>query len=79
MIWAMILAAGQSKRMGKSKLLLPFGEKTIIETVIENVIQSKAEKILVVLGSNREEVEVETPSILKDIDDMEDYRRELKK
>jgi len=52
MIWAIILAAGESKRMGKPKLLLPFGEKTIIETVIDNVIQSKVEKILVVLGSN---------------------------
>lgn len=57
MIWAMILAAGESKRMGKPKLLLPFGEKTIIETVIESVVQSKVEKILVVLGSNREKIE----------------------
>lgn len=53
----MILAAGESKRMGKPKLLLPFGEKTMIETVIDRVIQSKVEKILVVLGSNREKIE----------------------
>ncbi|MBL7082753.1 MAG: NTP transferase domain-containing protein, partial [Candidatus Aminicenantes bacterium] len=51
MVWAMILAAGESKRMGKSKLLLPFGGKTIIETVIKSVIQSKVEGVLVVLGS----------------------------
>lgn len=57
MIWAMILAAGESKRMGKPKLLLPFGEKTMIEAVIGNVVQSKAENILVVLGSDREKVE----------------------
>ena len=57
MIWAVILAAGESKRMGEAKLLLPFGEKTIIETVIDNVVQSKVEKILVVLGSNREKIE----------------------
>lgn len=57
MIWAMILAAGESKRMRKPKLLLPFGEKTIIETVIDNVVQSKVEKILVILGSNREKIE----------------------
>ena len=57
MIWAVILAAGESKRMGEAKLLLPFGEKTIIETVINNVIQSKVEKILVVLGSAREKIE----------------------
>ncbi len=57
MIWAMILAAGESKRMGKPKLLLPYGEKTIIETVIDSVIRSKVEKILVVLGANREKIE----------------------
>ena len=57
MIWAMIIAAGESRRMGKPKLLLPFGEKTIIETVIENAVQSKAEKVLVVLGSDWEEIE----------------------
>ena len=53
----MILAAGESKRMGKPKLLLPFGEKTMIETVIDRVIQSNVERILVVLGSNREKIE----------------------
>lgn len=57
MIWAVILAAGESKRMGKPKLLLPFGKKTIIETVIESVIQSKIDKVLVVLGSEREKIE----------------------
>ena len=57
MVWAVILAAGESKRMGEAKLLLPFGEKTIIEAVIDNVIQSKVEKILVVVGSKREEIE----------------------
>ena len=57
MIWAMILAAGESKRMGKPKLLLSFGEKTMIEAVIGNAVQSKAENILVVLGSDQEKIE----------------------
>lgn len=57
MIWAIILAAGESKRMGKQKLLLPFGEKTIVETVIDNVNRSRVEKALVVLGANRDEIE----------------------
>jgi len=57
MIWAIILAAGESKRMGKPKLLLPFGEKTIIETIIDNVVKSKVEKTMVVLGSNRGKIE----------------------
>ena len=57
MIWAMILAAGESRRMGQPKLLLPFGEKTIIETVVEKVVSSKVDNTLVVLGSEREKVE----------------------
>ncbi len=57
MIWAIILAAGESRRMGQPKLLLPFGEKTIIETVVEKVVSSKVNNTLVVLGSEREKVE----------------------
>ncbi|OFY64091.1 MAG: hypothetical protein A2V64_12855 [Bacteroidetes bacterium RBG_13_43_22] len=50
-IWAIILAAGESKRMDVPKMLLPFNGKTIIEKVIENVISSEVSKTLVVLGS----------------------------
>lgn len=57
MIWAMILAAGESKRMGKPKLLLPFGEKTMIETIVATVVSSKVEQTLVILGSDREKTE----------------------
>lgn len=56
MICAMVLAAGESKRMGKPKMLLPFGGKTIIEHVVENVCYSQVDKILVVLGSHRQEI-----------------------
>ncbi len=57
MIWAMILAAGESKRMGKPKLLLPFGKKTIIETIVATVVSSKVEQTLVILGSDRKKIE----------------------
>jgi molybdenum cofactor cytidylyltransferase len=56
MIWAIILAAGESKRMGQAKLLLPFGKTSIIETVVESVISSKVDKTLVVLGSRRRQI-----------------------
>jgi molybdenum cofactor cytidylyltransferase len=56
MIYALVLAAGESKRMGAPKLLLPFGEKTIIEHIVDNIYQSKVDKILAVLGSHREEI-----------------------
>jgi molybdenum cofactor cytidylyltransferase len=57
MIWAMILAAGESKRMGAPKLLLPFGEKTMIETLVDEVLRSKSDQILVVLGAEKERIE----------------------
>jgi molybdenum cofactor cytidylyltransferase len=56
-VCALVLAAGKSERMGSQKLLLPFGEKTIIERVIDNILQAGLENILVVLGSHREEIE----------------------
>ena len=57
LVGAIVLAAGESKRMGEAKLLLPFGNKTIVEAVVNNVIQSKADKVLVVLGADPEKIE----------------------
>jgi molybdenum cofactor cytidylyltransferase len=55
-IWAIILAAGESKRMGRPKMLLPFNGSTMIETVIKNVSESNVDKVLVVLGAEREAI-----------------------
>lgn len=58
MISAVILGAGESKRMGEqNKLLLPFGKKTLIETIVENVIASKVQEVLVVLGHEADRVQ----------------------
>jgi molybdenum cofactor cytidylyltransferase len=51
-IWAIILAAGESKRMGSPKMLLDFNGSTMIENVINNVKGSDVNSILVVLGAN---------------------------
>ncbi len=53
-VTAIILGAGESSRMGRPKLLLPFGDSTIIGTVISHVLASSVEKAIVVLGSNFE-------------------------
>jgi molybdenum cofactor cytidylyltransferase len=55
-IWAIILAAGESKRMKVPKMLLSFNGKTMIEKVIDNISGSEVFHILVVLGSYREEI-----------------------
>jgi molybdenum cofactor cytidylyltransferase len=55
-IWAIILAAGESKRMGFPKMLLEFNGRTMIENVIANVTDSRVNHIMVVLGAAREEI-----------------------
>ena len=55
--WAVILAAGSSRRMGSQKLLLPFGQNTIIGTVIDNVLNSSVDHVMVVLGANQEKIQ----------------------
>ena len=55
-IGAIILAAGESKRMKVPKMLLPFHGKTMLEKVIGNVLSSEVFHTLVVLGSNRDEI-----------------------
>ena len=47
---AIVLAAGESKRMGTLKQLLPFGGSTIIEQVVNNTLESEVNEIIVVLG-----------------------------
>lgn len=51
-IWAIILAAGESKRMGFPKMLLSFNGRTMLETVIKNVTDSDIDHSLVVLGAD---------------------------
>ena len=55
-IWAIVLAAGESRRMGAPKMILPYEGMTIIEKVLENVLASDVEKVVTVLGSHKEEV-----------------------
>src|SRR5512136_1587847 len=55
-IWSIILAAGESKRMGFPKLLLQINGKSMIENVIGNVAGSNTDGILLVLGAVREEL-----------------------
>lgn len=57
MISAIVLAAGLSSRMGNPKLLLKLGSKTIIEHVVDEVLCSQVEEVLVVLGAYQQEIQ----------------------
>jgi molybdenum cofactor cytidylyltransferase len=57
MISAIILAAGQSKRMGKPKMLLKWGQSTVIEQVVRVFLSAGIEDIVVITGGARGQVE----------------------
>jgi len=56
MIIGIILSAGESKRMGTPKQLLPWGKTIILQHVIENAQASRLDNILLVLGSHADEI-----------------------
>jgi len=56
MINAIILAAGQSQRMGKLKPLLRFNDKTFLEQIISVLKLSYVDRITVVLGPEAETI-----------------------
>ena len=56
-ITAIVLAAGSSRRMGRPKMILPWGKTTILGQVIETLRAAGVDEILVVTGAEREAVE----------------------
>lgn len=58
MISALVLAAGTSSRMlSANKLLLPFGGRTSLRIVTENLLASGVEDVIVVTGHQSESVQ----------------------
>jgi molybdenum cofactor cytidylyltransferase len=56
MVSAILLAAGESRRMGSFKQLLPLGGKTFVECCVDNLLASKAGEVLVVTGHREADV-----------------------
>lgn len=53
---AIVLAAGQSQRFGQPKQLLPVGNKTMLQHVVDVVLDSPVEQVIVVLGYRAAEI-----------------------
>ena len=51
-----VLAAGESRRMGQPKQLLSFGESTILERVVDTLLAAGVGEVIVVLGHLAERV-----------------------
>ncbi len=57
MISAILLAAGQSKRMqGENKLLKKYKKKYLINQILQSLIKSEVNKIIVVLGHENRKI-----------------------
>lgn len=56
MISAILLAAGESSRMGRLKVVLPLGDTTVIRRAIRNLFDAKVEEVVVVLGHRASEI-----------------------
>jgi molybdenum cofactor cytidylyltransferase len=55
-VTAVVLAAGESKRMGRSKQLLPWGETTVLGQTLANLARSLVHETLVVTGHERQTI-----------------------
>jgi molybdenum cofactor cytidylyltransferase len=74
-IWAVVLAAGESRRMGTQKLLLPYGGTTVVEAVVRAALDSNADETMVVVGADREAVRNALKSYPVTFAVNEDFRR----
>jgi len=55
-VTALVLAAGRSERMGAFKLLLPFRGRSVIETVVDTLLESPLKGVWVILGHRGEAI-----------------------
>jgi molybdenum cofactor cytidylyltransferase len=74
MICAIILAAGLSSRMGVQKLLLPFGGKTVIGHIVDQLLVSSIDEIHVVVGHNADQIFAELSGRAISIVNNPDYK-----
>jgi molybdenum cofactor cytidylyltransferase len=74
MIVAVILSAGESSRMGRPKALLPIGGQKFIERIVGVLAQSRAGRMIVVLGHHADEMRRQIEHLPIDIVVNPDYK-----
>ena len=56
MIYAMVLAAGRSRRMGAQKLLLPLGDRPVIAHIVDELLSSPVDRVFVIVGPDGDQI-----------------------
>jgi molybdenum cofactor cytidylyltransferase len=56
MIAGLVLAAGESSRMGTDKARLGYNDRTFLETILNTLAEAEIERVAVVLGHHAEEI-----------------------
>ncbi|MBN1313207.1 MAG: putative selenium-dependent hydroxylase accessory protein YqeC [Anaerolineae bacterium] len=62
-VGAIILAAGESQRMGKPKMLLPWKSSTIIREICQQVLTCRLHEVVVVAGEDFEAIQQELDNL----------------
>jgi molybdenum cofactor cytidylyltransferase len=65
-ISGVLLAAGESRRMGKNKLLLPYGNRTVIEESVFQLSRSDVDEVVVITGYQHDKVKIKIENRFKD-------------
>lgn len=66
-MYAILLAAGLSSRMGRQKLLLPIGDKTMVERVLDSLETAGFEKICAVFSKETGEAVKDRKKVIRAI------------
>lgn len=62
-VTAIVLAAGESRRMGTPKMLLPWGSSTVLGSVADTLLQvPEVDQLVVVLGHRASEIRAAVPT-----------------
>jgi molybdenum cofactor cytidylyltransferase len=75
MISAILLAAGESRRMGRPKQLLTWRGKTLLQHSLESLINSDADEIILVLGHETDLIRESLPPLPIKIVINPDYKQ----
>jgi len=62
-VWAIVLAAGEGRRLGGGKLTLPYGGTTIIGAVVSALESSAVTRIVAVVGRYAEQIQSALQSV----------------